>query len=102
MAVWLPQELSASRPVMPPTLASKSKINASSEMYSLSSLNDRLVPKDENDRSVPYTHWWPKQGTTEWLSYELPSEEAVQSATVYWYDAATGRMPRAKVMETLL
>lgn len=86
MAVWLPQELSASRPVMPPTLASKSKINASSEMYSLSSLNDRLVPKDENDRSVPYTHWWPKQGTTEWLSYELPSEEAVQSATVYWYD----------------
>ena len=36
MAVWLPQELSASRPVMPPTLASKSKINASSEMYSLS------------------------------------------------------------------
>ncbi len=86
MAVWLPQELSASRPVMPPTLASTSKINSSSEMYSLSSLNDRLVPKDENDRSVPYTHWWPKQGSTEWLSYEFPEEQSVQSATVYWYD----------------
>lgn len=86
MAVWLPQELSASRPVMPPTLASQSKINSSSRMGSLSSLNDRLVPKDENDRSVPYTHWWPKQGTTEWLSYDLPQASKVQSATVYWYD----------------
>ncbi len=86
MAVWLPQELSASRPVMPPTLASQSKVTASQKMGSLSSLNDRLVPKDENDRSVPYTHWWPKQGTTEWIAYELPKEETVQSATVYWYD----------------
>lgn len=86
MAVWLAQELSASRPVMPPTLASRSKISASSELPSLSSLNDRLVPKDENDRSVPYTHWWPKQGTTEWISYEMPEMAEVQSATVYWYD----------------
>lgn len=86
MAVWLPQELSASRPVMPPTLASQSKVSTSSEMSSTSSLNDRLVPKDENDRSVPYTHWWPKQGTTEWVAYELPQAESVQSATVYWYD----------------
>lgn len=86
MAVWLPQELSASRPVMPPTLASQSKISTSSQMGSLSSLNDRLVPKDENDRSVPYTHWWPKQGTTEWIAYELPAAEKVQSATLYWYD----------------
>lgn len=86
MAVWLAQELSASRPVMPPTLASLSKIESSSKLPSLSSLNDRLVPKDENDRSVPYTHWWPKQGTTEWISYEMPEESSVQSATVYWYD----------------
>ncbi len=86
MAVWLPQELSASRPVMPPTLASQSKVTTSSDMSSISSLNDRLVPKDENDRSVPYTHWWPKQGTTEWVAYEMPKAETVQSATVYWYD----------------
>lgn len=86
MAVWLPQELSASRPVMQPTLASQSKVNTSSRMPSVSSLNDRLVPKDENDRSVPYTHWWPEQGTTEWISYELPEACPVQSSTVYWYD----------------
>jgi hypothetical protein len=44
------------------------------------------VPKDESDRSVPYTHWWPKKGCTEWLGYELPQASTVQSATVYWYD----------------
>ncbi|MCH5223055.1 MAG: glycoside hydrolase family 127 protein [Muribaculaceae bacterium] len=86
MAVWLPQELSASRPTMQPTLASKSKVKASKRLPSLSSLNDRLIPKDENDRSVPYTHWWPEQGSTEWISYDLPEAETVQSATVYWYD----------------
>ena len=86
MAVWLPQELSASRPVLPPTLASQSKVTSSERMSSLSSLNDRLVPKDENDRSVPYCHWWPKQGSTEWLAYELPEESTVQSATIHWYD----------------
>jgi len=88
MAVWLPQELSASRPTMPPTLASESKIDASHRASSLSAINDRLVPKDENDRSMPYYHWWPKQATTEWLSYEFPKEATVSSATVYWFDDA--------------
>ena len=46
MAVWLPQELSASRPTMPATLASESKINASHMALSISAINDRLVPKD--------------------------------------------------------
>ena len=53
MAVWLPQELSASRPTMPATLASESKVDASHKVKSISAINDRLVPKDENDRSVP-------------------------------------------------
>lgn len=70
MEVWLPQELSASRPAMPATLASESKIDASHRASSISAINDRLVPKDENDRSLPYYHWWPKQGTTEWITYE--------------------------------
>lgn len=88
MEVWLPQELSASRPTMPATLASESKINASHNVSSISAINDRLVPKDENDRSIPYYHWWPKQATTEWISYELSTEATVSSATVYWFDDA--------------
>ena len=88
MAVWLPQELSATRPAMPATLASQSKVDASYVVRSLSSINDRLVPKDEFDRSMPYYHWWPKQATTEWMSYEFPEPATVQSATVYWFDDA--------------
>ncbi|WP_106829528.1 glycoside hydrolase family 127 protein [Parabacteroides pacaensis] len=88
MAVWLPQELSASRPTLPPSLASESKIEASHPAKSISAVNDRLVPHDESDRSVPYYHWWPKQGTTEWISYEFRAPATVSSATVYWFDDA--------------
>ena len=98
MAVWLPQELSASRPSMPPTLASESKVDASHKVTAISAINDRLIPKDENDRSIPYYHWWPKQGTIEWISYELPQETLVASATVYWFDDAPWggcRVPKA-------
>ena len=88
MAVWLPNELRASRPTMPATLASESKVEASHNVKSISSINDRLVPKDETDTSVPYYHWWPKQGTTEWISYEFPEASTVSRATVYWFDDA--------------
>jgi len=86
MRVWLPQDLNATTPSQPATLASESKVSSSSPVPALSSVNDRLIPKDEYDRSIPYTHWWPKNGTTEWLGYEFPAESTVQSATVYWYD----------------
>lgn len=86
MAVWLPQDLSASRPAQPATLASAAKVSSSHKMAALSAINDGLVPKDENDRSVPYFHYWPKQDTSEWLVYEFPKAETVQSSTVYWYD----------------
>jgi hypothetical protein len=87
MRVWLPQDLNATNPSQPATLASESKVSSSTErMPALSAINDRLIPKDENDRSVPYTHWWPKNNTTEWLGYEFPQMSKVQSATVYWYD----------------
>ena len=86
MRVWLPQDLNATNPTQPSTLASESKITSSSHIPAPSSINDRLVPKDENDRSVPYTHWWPKKDCTEWIGYEFPQETTVQSATVYWFD----------------
>ncbi|MBO4462714.1 MAG: glycoside hydrolase family 127 protein [Prevotella sp.] len=86
MRVWLPQDLNATNPTQPATLASESKVSSGSRVPSLSSINDRLVPKDENDRSVPYTHWWPKKDTTEWLGYEFQEAATVSSCTVYWFD----------------
>jgi len=86
MAVWLPVDLSATRPTMSPTIASESKVNASHNAKSLSAINDGLVPKDENDRTLPYYHWWPKEGTTEWISYDFTSEKTISRSTVYWFD----------------
>ena len=86
MSVWLAQDLSATTPTLPATLASQSKVETSSKIPALTSLNDRLIPRDANDRSVPYTHWWPKQASTEWISYEFPTASTVQSSTVWWFD----------------
>ena len=88
MKVWLPQDVSAVHPTLPATAASKSRVDASHRVRSLSAINDRLTPKDENDRSIPYYHWWPKQGTTEWIVYEFPETITVASSTVYWFDDA--------------
>jgi len=86
MAVWLPVDLSATRPTMSPTIASESKVNASHSAKSISAINDGLLPKDENDRTLPYYHWWPKEGTTEWISYDFTSEKTISRSTVYWFD----------------
>jgi DUF1680 family protein len=69
MRVWLPQDLSATTPAQPATLASESRVSTSTpRMPAISAINDRLVPKGENDRSVPYTHGWPKKASTEWIA----------------------------------
>ena len=86
MLVWIPQELRACTPAMPPTLASRSTVKASHEVAGLGAINDRLVPKGPEDRSVPYYHYWPKQGGTEWIEYHFPEAHTVQSSTVYWFD----------------
>ncbi|RLT76155.1 glycoside hydrolase family 127 protein [bacterium J10(2018)] len=88
MAVWLPQEVNAANPVLPSTLATGGKLSASRPSPSLSAVNDRLLPKDVNDRSLPYYHWWPAKNTVEWIIYEFPGAKEVRGSTVYWYDDA--------------
>lgn len=86
MRVWLSQDLSSTSPAQPATLSSESKLSASTRTSALSAVNDRLIPKDENDRSIPYYHWWPAKAKTEWLCYQFPEESTVQSCTLYWFD----------------
>lgn len=87
MTVWIPIDLNATNPALPPSIASESKIEASANrLPALSAINDRLVPADANDRSVPYTHWWPKNNSTEWLAYTFKEAATVSSSTVYWFD----------------
>ena len=95
MAVWLPSDVKAARPAG--TVATY-KITASHQTSALSAVADGLVPQDENDRTIPYYHWWPKNGSTEWVAYEFPQARKVSSAEVYWFDDAPWggcRVPRA-------
>lgn len=86
MKVWLPQDVKAARPSAPATLASQAKVEFSSPVPAKSSITDGLVPADENDRSIPYCHWWPKKNTTEWITYTFPEAKEIKTSTVYWYD----------------
>ena len=86
MSVWIAQDLEAARPIKPATIASLAKKDASHEPKQLYSVFDGLTPKNKDDRTIPYYHWWPKEGTTEWITLELPEGTTVQNSTLYWFD----------------
>lgn len=88
MRVWLSQDLKATTPTQPETLASRSNIVASKDIPAKTALNDRVVPMNADDQAVTYTRWWPNNGQKEWVAYEFPESTTVRSATVYWFDDA--------------
>lgn len=88
MRVWLSQDLKATTPTQPETLASRSVISASKDIPAKTALNDRVVPMNADDQAVTYTRWWPNNGQKEWVAYEFPESTMVRSATVYWFDDA--------------
>ena len=95
MAVWLPSEISA---VTPSAGTPDYKITASHVTTSLSSVADGLVPANEDDRSIPYYHWWPKNNSTEWIVYTFEHPRKVSFCEVYWFDDAPWggcRVPRS-------
>ncbi|MBN2244575.1 MAG: glycoside hydrolase family 127 protein [Candidatus Aminicenantes bacterium] len=89
MAVWIAREKDKARPLPRPTLASQSGVTASDEKNA-TSVNDLWDPKDSNDHSHPYLHWWPEKGTVEWVQYEFKQPAVVREVEVYWFDD-TGR-----------
>ncbi|MFB6341420.1 beta-L-arabinofuranosidase domain-containing protein [Saccharicrinis sp. FJH62] len=86
MAVWLPYNEKSVRPLPAPSIASKSKLSASRPTKSLIAINDQLMPKDANDHTWPYYHWWPENNAWEWVQYDFDSEETVNKVKVYWFD----------------
>ncbi|HRD01818.1 MAG TPA: glycoside hydrolase family 127 protein [Candidatus Saccharicenans sp.] len=86
MAVWLAREEARVRPVPEPSLASKARVEASEGAKGAKFINDQYEPENSNDHSVGYLHWWPKKGTTEWVSYEWSSPVKISEVAVYWFD----------------
>ncbi|MDR2131080.1 MAG: glycoside hydrolase family 127 protein [Odoribacteraceae bacterium] len=86
MSVWLPVDVTATRPTMPPTIASTGKVATSRGGSARSAINDRLVPLGPEDRTAPHFHWWPKKNSTEWITCEFAAPGRVSASTVYWFD----------------
>jgi hypothetical protein len=87
MTVWIPYEATAARPKPVPTIASKSKVSASNaNPKMLMALNDQYEPKNSQDNSVLYFHWWPRKGIQEWVQYDFDQPYTISSSAVYWYD----------------
>lgn len=85
MAVWLAREASAVRPLGYPTLASRSAVTASFGPNP-GAVHDQMEPRYSIDHDVPFYHWWPHKGTTEWVQYDFPETAEVSSVEVYWFD----------------
>jgi DUF1680 family protein len=85
MTVWFARDETAVQPVGQPTLASTSQVQASFGRNP-QAVNDLLEPGSSIDHEVPYFHWWPHKGTTEWIQYDFKKPEEVSAVEVYWFD----------------
>ena len=85
MNVWPARVESAARPLPAPTIAYNSKVTASQGKRA-DPLNDQLEPKNSVDHSIPFLHWWPRKGTTEWVQYDFSRSQTVSTVEVYWFD----------------
>jgi len=85
MEVWLARDEGAVHPLGYPTLASRSTVTASFGPDP-GAVNDQMEPRTSDDHDVPFYHWWPHKGTTEWIQYDFPESAEVSSVEVYWFD----------------
>jgi len=64
----------------------------------LKALNDKKLPKNSRDLSIPRFTWWSHRGSSEWIEYSLAKPTKVSSVEVYWFDdTGTGgcRVPKS-------
>jgi DUF1680 family protein len=85
MAVWFARDESVVHPLGQPTYASTSQVRVSFGRNP-QAVNDMLEPASSIDHEVPYFHWWPHKGTTEWIQYDFDKPEEVSTVEVYWFD----------------
>jgi hypothetical protein len=86
MTVWIPEKAGAAQPLAAPTIASSSKVSGSEKRSTLMALNDQMVPKNSNDQSIIFYHWWPLKDTVQYVQYDFEKPETITSSSVYWFD----------------
>jgi DUF1680 family protein len=85
MTVWPAMVAAAAKPLPEPTLAARSKVSTSRGGGG-DALVDQLLPSSSDDRTIPYIHWWPRKGTTEWIAFDFPARTRVRNVKIYWFD----------------
>lgn len=87
---WIPETKELAEPWREPTIASRSRVSTSFETdegrFDLDAIRDRKVPEASDERGTPLFHWWPHQGTREWVQYDFREPQEVKAVEVYWYD----------------
>jgi len=94
MVVWIPDAESAAKPAPWPTLATSSKVTASTGGVRVTAEGMEKHPEAVNDGEEPasssdpgsYFDWWPEKGKTEWIEYAFPKTATVSGVKVYWFD----------------
>jgi len=86
MAIWVLRDVS--RAVLPPvpSIATNSKVTASTETGNFRVLCDQIEPARSADASRGVFNWNGRVGTTEWVQYEFKEPATISSSKVYWYD----------------
>ncbi|MDP2038674.1 MAG: glycoside hydrolase family 127 protein [Ignavibacteria bacterium] len=85
MSVWIAKEESAVRPLAGKSLLTDAKITAS-HGRNPEIIRDQMQPKNSNDHSLPYFHWWPSKGENEWIQIDFENPTEVSSVSAYWFD----------------
>ena len=86
MLVWLPVEKEVTTPTPAPTIANTSKVSGSKETRAIRAITDQYEPKNSNDHTNPYFHWWPTKDKWEYIQYDFEKPETISSSGVYWFD----------------
>ena len=88
--VWIPENPALAEARPEPTIASTSKVTTSfrthEARFSTRAIQDQKEPKQSDERGTPLFHWWPHQGTREWVQYDFTKPAKVSAVEVYWYD----------------
>jgi uncharacterized protein len=85
MEVWQAREPDVAKPLPAPTIAGMSSVTISGGGNG-KAINDQFEPKNSNDQSILFIHWWPHKGTTEWVQYDFKEPAKISSMDVYWFD----------------
>jgi hypothetical protein len=71
---------------------------ASNYSDDVNALSDDIEPANSHDRSIPCFTFWPRRGTTEWVTYRFEKPRTVSACEVYWFAQLSGgycRVPKS-------